>query len=769
MQNSLLKMRTLALLLPAVLLLAVAVPSSAFRLIGAMGEDGTYCAGALLNCDSEDTFVRFFEYNVPFWVNVDAEADASDAGLTQADIESAAQAAYQSWEDVDGAIIRFSYQGATSQRLSGLDGANTTVFYNAASDAGDCVDGVVGSASGTLAITIITEIVSSGEITDVDVLMDSADTWLWNDDCSEFELQTVLTHEYGHSIGIHHSDEYSADQDLRPTMYAYYFCNAGTAAGRSLEPDDEEAAVCLYPEYPTTLLIDQTGSMCVSSRMDDAKASAHAFVDAFADNLISVAAFGEGTASSCSSCVSRPGYELLQDWTTDTALLHTAVESTYPCGMTPLWESACCAITKAQEQAPANLVVYTDTGENSSDGTCGCTTYADVATAAAAADVVVYVIDMTNYYGPDANPGLPVTEDVAPFRATDSENLEDLAARTGGLYFDASSSQNLYEARAAIQTHIGRTGKIRRNPPDCYPGGNNIDAIQEYTGAPGRCFANSPWSGTEAMVQGTVTVRNGSLGPGVIYVENCTGGIRVEGSQLPMLDIGDSVQVSGVVVEPFGEIMLSQIYQVQKFGPTAPIQAPIVEPGTAKLCEHIGLHIGVRGYAGADGAPGDFPLVQEMALHPSTGIKVVIDPHTGIDPTSIRKGNYYTIFGVVSVMGGTPVLLPRGGGDLSGATGAGEAGVSGLSGLLGNSPNPFDGSTVIRFAVLAGSPARLSVYDVAGRLVSTLVDDEESVGGVRTVVWRGTGADGTPASAGVYFYRLDTPQGADTRRMVLMK
>lgn len=55
--------------------------------------------------------------SVPFWVNSNAAADASDAALRQVDVVAAARDAYQSWEDAPGAMIEFAYVSQTSARL----------------------------------------------------------------------------------------------------------------------------------------------------------------------------------------------------------------------------------------------------------------------------------------------------------------------------------------------------------------------------------------------------------------------------------------------------------------------------------------------------------------------------------------------------------------------------------------------------------------------------------------------------------------------------
>jgi hypothetical protein len=84
-------------------------------------------------------------------------------------------------------------------------------------------------------------------------------------------------------------------------------------------------------------------------------------------------------------------------------------------------------------------------------------------------------------------------------------------------------------------------------------------------------------------------------------------------------------------------------------------------------------------------------------------------------------------------------------------------------------PNPFNPTTAIRFDVPAGGGVvTLLVYDVAGRVVATLVDGAQAAGS-RTVSWTGRDAGGAPVASGVYFYRFTAPGYSQTHKMVLLK
>ena len=88
--------------------------------------------------------------------------------------------------------------------------------------------------------------------------------------------------------------------------------------------------------------------------------------------------------------------------------------------------------------------------------------------------------------------------------------------------------------------------------------------------------------------------------------------------------------------------------------------------------------------------------------------------------------------------------------------------------LLPNSPNPFNPETTIRFTLEKVVRVTLSIYDVKGRRVTTLIDDLRSAG-LHEARWDGTDAAGSSVSSGVYFYRMRAGKTNLSRRMVLLK
>jgi cytochrome c peroxidase len=86
-----------------------------------------------------------------------------------------------------------------------------------------------------------------------------------------------------------------------------------------------------------------------------------------------------------------------------------------------------------------------------------------------------------------------------------------------------------------------------------------------------------------------------------------------------------------------------------------------------------------------------------------------------------------------------------------------------LAEVMFEGPNPFNPSTVIAYTLPTAGDVRMSVYDVRGRLVETLVQQWQNAGTYRVTYV----AEGIPS--GIYFLRLDSSAGVVTKKMVVVK
>ncbi len=89
--------------------------------------------------------------------------------------------------------------------------------------------------------------------------------------------------------------------------------------------------------------------------------------------------------------------------------------------------------------------------------------------------------------------------------------------------------------------------------------------------------------------------------------------------------------------------------------------------------------------------------------------------------------------------------------------------------LYQNSPNPFNLETLIKYQLIGNkNQVRLAVYDLLGKKVRTLVNENQSTGEYYTI-WDGKDDNGNNVASGTYIYKLNTKKFSKSRRMVLVK
>ncbi|MCK4372010.1 MAG: T9SS type A sorting domain-containing protein, partial [candidate division Zixibacteria bacterium] len=88
--------------------------------------------------------------------------------------------------------------------------------------------------------------------------------------------------------------------------------------------------------------------------------------------------------------------------------------------------------------------------------------------------------------------------------------------------------------------------------------------------------------------------------------------------------------------------------------------------------------------------------------------------------------------------------------------------------LYQNYPNPFNPFTTIRFYLPSSGRATLSIYNMLGQSVATLIDGHVNAGYMEAT-WDATDATDHAVASGIYFYRLETTDFSETRRMMLLK
>ena len=202
-----------------ILATCLAVPAEAYRMIQNTST-GRVTAGAAVKCDDSGGFAHWTQRDIPWRLNTGLQGNGKATQISNA---------LASWRNVSGAAHNPTYAGTTSLGWA-TDGQNTVLWATGNGCSGSC-----------LALTAL--VLQNGqEIIESDVTFNNLYTWRTNG--SDYDTEAVAAHEFGHSLGIHHTN--TALRFNRPTMKATYFGDNG----RSLENDDENALQCADDKYP---------------------------------------------------------------------------------------------------------------------------------------------------------------------------------------------------------------------------------------------------------------------------------------------------------------------------------------------------------------------------------------------------------------------------------------------------------------------------------------------------------------------------------------
>ena len=94
--------------------------------------------------------------------------------------------------------------------------------------------------------------------------------------------------------------------------------------------------------------------------------------------------------------------------------------------------------------------------------------------------------------------------------------------------------------------------------------------------------------------------------------------------------------------------------------------------------------------------------------------------------------------------------------------------------IQGNYPNPFNPKTTIRVGLPEISTVTITIYDLTGREVRTLINGTENLG-YKNIEWDSKDNNGNPVSSGMYFFKIDAFSNEsekelhETKKMVLLR
>ena len=102
--------------------------------------------------------------------------------------------------------------------------------------------------------------------------------------------------------------------------------------------------------------------------------------------------------------------------------------------------------------------------------------------------------------------------------------------------------------------------------------------------------------------------------------------------------------------------------------------------------------------------------------------------------------------------------------DIAGENGNHPTGIS----LHQNYPNPFNPITTLRYDLPEDAMVTITITDMIGRLVKTLINDQQTAG-YKSIQWNAINNLGEPVSTGLYLYTVQAGEFKQTKKMVLLR
>lgn len=151
-----------------------------------------------------------------------------------------------------------------------------------------------------------------------------------------------------------------------------------------------------------------------------------------------------------------------------------------------------------------------------------------------------------------------------------------------------------------------------------------------------------------------------------------------------------------------------------------------------------------------------YPITLTWELNPENGINYsfINDSGTGKISASLDKLSQLTFYN----LNGNMIKLSAMANDRNGLSN-----IPLKFDLHQNYPNPFNPVTTIKYDIIKVQDVKVTIYDILGREVKTLVNDQQHPGSY-TIKW-----DASNVSSGVYFYQLKTKDYINTKKMILLK
>ncbi len=259
---------------------------------------------------------------------------------------------------------------------------------------------------------------------------------------------------------------------------------------------------------------------------------------------------------------------------------------------------------------------------------------------------------------------------------------------------------------------------------------------------------------------------DGLAGPGAFYLEARAldeGGDLLEAGRVFFQVIDSDVYVAGFVlvdaaadtdleVLPRGDAAIDPAaYETASLSLRAEVNGEEVEQVLFEIDGETVRTESVAPYALGGDVNGDYAAVEEL-VQPGA-FEVRATPYTSAGPGA-------PLLARIQVSGGASL---RSGSFERSTVESARLEVPETVVLAGNYPNPFNPTTSIRFGLPSSMQTRIVLYDMLGRVIDVIVDDELAAG------WHDAQFDGSSLASGMYIYQLETDDRVLIGRMILQK
>ncbi|MCH8271615.1 MAG: T9SS type A sorting domain-containing protein [Candidatus Marinimicrobia bacterium] len=295
---------------------------------------------------------------------------------------------------------------------------------------------------------------------------------------------------------------------------------------------------------------------------------------------------------------------------------------------------------------------------------------------------------------------------------------------------------------------------------------------------------NSGYEDLEVTTSGIVT--SDSIQYGSYWIQNGRGpwsGLQInDNANNP--EPGDEVQVTGIVNENFGFTRLDAISAFEVLSTGNAVPAPRVfktgdinsDADSAEAYESVLVEI--RNAIISDELPDAPNNFGEFSVDDGSGELRVDDLAAAFDGNNpmiyFNGDSVQYLRGYLYWSFGNYKIVPRDTNDIKGTFSVyvkDEGGIMPDEYILSqNYPNPFNPQTDINYSLPVAGAVRLTVYNLLGQRVASLVNEFQQAGNYRAS-WNGRDEFGKLLSSGIYFYNLNVDNGkfSKTKKMLLLK